>query len=61
MTYQIPYTVEETNRFKGLDEIDKCLKNYGWRFMTLYKREYKTSPKGKKFKRQNGCLRRPYK
>ena len=36
---QIPYdyTVEMTNRFKGLDLI-KCLKNYGWRFMTLYRR-----------------------
>ena len=28
------YTVEVTNRFKGLDLI-QCLKNYGWRFMTL--------------------------
>ena len=37
---QIPYdfTVEVTNRFKGLDLIE-CLKNYGWRFMTLYKRQ----------------------
>ena len=37
---QIPYdyTVEETNRFKGLDLIE-CLKNYGWRFMILYMRE----------------------
>ena len=36
---QIPYdyTVEVTNRFKGLDLIDKCLKNYGQRFMTLYR------------------------
>ena len=34
---QIPYdyTVEVTNRFKGLDLIE-CLKNYGQRFMTLY-------------------------
>ena len=31
------YTVEVTNRFKGLDLIE-CLKNYGQRFMTLYKR-----------------------
>ena len=23
------YTVEMTNRFKGLDLIDRCLKNYG--------------------------------
>ena len=36
---QIPYycTVEVTNRFKGLDLIE-CLKDYGWRFVTLYKR-----------------------
>ena len=36
---QIPYdyTVEVTNRLNGLDLID-CLKNYEWRFMTLYSR-----------------------
>ena len=35
---QIPcdYTVEVTNRLKGLDLIE-CLKNYGWRFVTLYR------------------------
>ena len=32
------YTVEVTNRFKGLGLIE-CLKNYGWRFMTLYRRQ----------------------
>ena len=32
------YTVEVTNRFKGLDLVE-CLKNYGWRFMTLYRRQ----------------------
>ena len=33
---QIPYdyTGEVTNRFKGIDLIE-CLKNYGWRFVTL--------------------------
>ena len=31
------YIVEVTNRFKGLDLIE-CLKNYGWRFITLYRR-----------------------
>ena len=38
--HQIPYdyTVEETNRFKGLDLIE-CLKNYVRRFVTLYKRQ----------------------
>ena len=35
---QIPYdyTVEVSNRFKGLDMIE-CLMNYGWRFLTLYR------------------------
>ena len=37
---QIPYdyTMEVTNRFKGLDLI-QCLKNYGQKFMTLYWRQ----------------------
>ena len=36
---QIPYnyTVEVTNIFKGLDPIE-CLKNYGWRFVAVYRR-----------------------
>ena len=32
------YTVEVTNRFKGLSLIAKCLKNYGQRFVALYRR-----------------------
>ena len=37
---QIPYdyTVEVRNRFKGLELIE-CLKNYGQRLMTLYRRQ----------------------
>ena len=37
---QIPYgyTVEVRNRFKGLN-LTECLKNYGWRFVTLYRRQ----------------------
>ena len=37
---QIPYeyTIEVTNRFKGLDLLE-CLKNYEWRFMTSYRRQ----------------------
>ena len=31
------YSVEVTNRFKGLDRIE-FQKNYGWRIMTLYRR-----------------------
>ena len=36
---QIPYdyTVEVTNRFKELDLVE-CLKNYGQRFVMLYRR-----------------------
>ena len=39
---QIPsdYTVAVRNRFKGLDLIE-CLMNYGWRFMTLNRRQGK--------------------
>ena len=37
---QIPYDyiVEVTNRFKGSDQI-QCMKNYGRRFVTLYRRQ----------------------
>ena len=37
---QIPYdyTMEVRNRFKGLDLIES-LKNYGWRFVILYRRQ----------------------
>ena len=59
---QIPYdpTVEVTNRFKGLDLIE-CLKNYGWKFMTLYRSSDQDNPQEKEKKRQNHCLGRPYK
>ena len=51
---QIPYnyTVEVTNRFKGLDLIDRVLKNYRWRFMTLYRRQgSRPSPRKRNAKR----------
>ena len=37
---QIPYdyTVEVRNRFRGLDLIESLM-NYGWRFVTLYRRQ----------------------
>ena len=39
MNHSTPdYTVEVTNRFKGLDLIE-CLKNYEQRFMTLFRRQ----------------------
>ena len=46
------YTVEVTKRFKGLD-LTECLKNRRW--------WSKPSPRKRNTKRQNGCLRRPYK
>ena len=60
---QIPsdYTEEVRNRFKGLDHIE-YLKNYGQRFVTLYRRQgSRPFPRKRIAKRQNGCLRRPYK
>ena len=50
---QIPYnyTVEMRNRFKGLGLIE-CLMNYGWRFMTLYRRQgSRPSPRKKKMQK----------
>ena len=50
---QIPYdyTVEVRNRFKGLGLIE-CLMNYGWKFVTLYRRQgSRQSPKKKKCKK----------
>ena len=37
---QIPnnYTMKVINRFKGLD-LTECLKNYGWMFITLYRKQ----------------------
>ena len=60
---QIPYdyTAEVRNRFKGLDLIE-YLMNYGMRFVTLYRRQGSgPSPWKTNAKKQNGCLRRPYK
>ena len=51
---QIPYdyTVEVTNRFKGLELIE-CLKNHGWRFLTLYRRqESRPSPRKRNAKKK---------
>ena len=60
---QIPYDypMEVINRFKGLYMIE-CLKSYGQRSMTLYRRQgSRPSPRKRNAKRQNGCLRGPYK
>ena len=52
------YAVEVRNIFKGLDLIE-YLKNYGWRFVTLYRRQGSRPSLWKRnAKKQNGCLRR---
>ena len=45
------YTVEVTNRFKGLDLIDRVLKELWIRFVTLQQAGIKTIPKKKKGKK----------
>jgi len=36
--------------------------NYGWRFVTLYRRQgSRPFPRNINAKKQNGCLKRPYK
>ena len=62
---QIPcdHIVEVINRFKGLDLIDRVPEEL-WAEVHDFVQEamIKTIPKKKKnAKRQNGCLRRPYK
>ena len=60
---QIPYdySVIVRNKFKGLYLIE-CLMNYGWRFMTLYRRQgSRQSPWKRSAIKQNRCLRRTYK
>ena len=49
---QIPYdyTVEVRNRFKGLDLIE-CLMNYGWKFMTLYRKQGQDHPQEKEMQK----------
>ena len=61
---QIPYscTVEVTNRFKGLDLIDTVPEEL-WTEVcdTVQKGVIKNIPPKRNTKRENGCLRRPYK
>ena len=61
---QIPYdyTVEVTNRFKGLDLIDRVPEEL-WTEVhdTVQEEGIKTIPKKRNAKKQNGCLKMPYK
>ena len=61
---QIPYdyTVEVKNRFKGLDLIDRVPEEL-WNEVhdILQETGIKTIPMEKKYKKANGCQRKPYK
>ena len=60
---QMPYdyTVEVTNRFKGLDLIDRVPDELWMEVRDIVQEaRIKIIPK-KHAKRQNGCLKRPYK
>ena len=54
---QIPYdyTVQVRNRFKGRGLIE-CLMKYGWRFMTLYRRQYKDQDHPQEIEMQKGKM-----
>ena len=61
---QIPYnyTVEVTNRFKGLDLINRMPEELWMEVGNIVQEAgIKTIPKKRNEKRQNGCLRRSYK
>ena len=54
--------VQVRNRFKGLDLIDRVLDELWTEVHGIVKETgIKTIPMGKKAKKQNGCLRKPYK
>ena len=62
MTEIKPLTVEVTNRFKGLDLIDRVPEELSMEVCNIVQETgIKTIPMEKKCKKANGCLRRPYK
>ena len=61
---QIPYdyTVEVRNRFKGLDLIDRVPDEQWMEVRDIVQEtRIKTIPWKRNAKKQNGCLKRPYK
>ena len=55
------YTVEVTNKFKGLDLKDRVPEETWMKVHDIVeKADIKTIPKKKKCKRQNGCLKRVF-
>ena len=61
---QIPYdyTVEVRNRYKGLDLIDRVPDELWMEvFDIVQETGIKITPRKRNAKKQNGCMRRPYK
>ena len=61
---QIPYNyaVEVTNRFKGLDLIDRMPEELWMEVPDIVQESgVRSSPRKRNAKRQKGCLKRPYK
>ena len=61
---QIPYnyTVEVRNRFKGLDKIDRLTDELWTEVGDIVQQTgIKTNSRKRNAKKQNSCLRRPYK
>ena len=55
------YTVEVTNRFKGLDLIGRVPEEPWTEVRDIVQEAViKTIPRNRNAKKQNGCLRRPY-
>ena len=56
------YTVEVTNRFKGLDLKNRVPEELWMEVCDIVQEAgIKTIPKKRSARRQNGCLKRPYK
>ena len=56
------YTVEVTNRFKGLDLMDRVPEELWMEVCDIVQEAViEIIPKRKNAKKQNGCLRKPYK
>jgi len=55
------YTVKVTNRFKGLDVIDRAPEELWMEVCDIVQKTGIKTTLEKKCKKQNGCLRRPYK
>ena len=59
---QLPYTVEVRNRFKGIDLIDRMPDELWTEVRDIVQETgINTIPRKRNAKKQNGCLRRPYK